>query len=715
MVATKKFSEFFDAGDMPNNSISVGYGSNLNQKYNNPWTFMASGTTGDRPTPSPSIYYRQRFNTTLLQYEFYDPAIPGWVQLGDNTTGVSSIEGTQNQVLVNGTFGSPVTGNLVLTLPQDIDPTSSPTFFGLTLGTPLSPAFGGTGVGNDPANTITLGGSLTLNGTFSAIFNIIGATNITFPTSGTLATTGMIPSFPLSIANGGTSSTSVIFAPTAGSWAGWDGYANMSANNFISGYTTTVTSGSTTILTVDSAYQQYFSGTLAHTVQMPDVTTLTLGQSWLVVNNSSNTVTVTSSGGNTIVAMAANTQAVFTCVSLTGTTAASWESDYSFSSGSIASILGTTNQINVSIVGNVATISSPIIGDSGNFTKNLIIGGDFGTNPWQRGTSFAGVTSGSYSADRWKTSFLGTAVVTNSLSNDAPSVVDTGIFSTGSHLTTVTTAQAIIGAGDIFYIHQIIEGYNFTRIAQRTFTAQFRVKSNLPGTYCIFFQMPGAYTYVHEYTINAANTWEYKTVTVSPSPVSGLANYTSGQGLFVGFTLACGSNFQTTSGSWQAGTFSATSNQINFLATVGNTFQFDLVQLEPGSFATPFEIQTRQQVLTACQRYYTKTFPISTAPAQNVGSYVGCVTYRCQVAGTAGANGSPWIFPVNMRATPTITTYNPSAANALWRNASGGGADSGAAVPINTANNLVWIGNAQAAGDAVTNVLNIHATANAEL
>ncbi len=47
--------------------------------------------------------------------------------------GVLSAQGTENQVLVNGTFGIPVEGDLIFTLPQDIGTASTPTFLGLQL------------------------------------------------------------------------------------------------------------------------------------------------------------------------------------------------------------------------------------------------------------------------------------------------------------------------------------------------------------------------------------------------------------------------------------------------------------------------------------------------------------------------------------------------------------------------------------------------------
>jgi hypothetical protein len=70
---------------------------------------------------------------------------------------------------------------------------------------------------------------------------------------------------------------------------------------------------------------------------------LVLGQSWVIVNNSTGVVTVQSSGGNTITAMAAGTQITVTCISTSGTTAASWYSSYVESGGLV--LPGTSGQI----------------------------------------------------------------------------------------------------------------------------------------------------------------------------------------------------------------------------------------------------------------------------------------------------------------------------------------------------------------------------------
>jgi hypothetical protein len=133
MVSTVKFSQFNNDGNIANNAITVGYGSGINQQYTNPWVFLPPGSTGTRPVPSASNYYQLRLNTTLQQYEFYDPVTSMWVQLTQDNSTVVSVEGTANQVYVNGTSGSMEYGNIVLTTPQNIDTAANVTFNSLVL------------------------------------------------------------------------------------------------------------------------------------------------------------------------------------------------------------------------------------------------------------------------------------------------------------------------------------------------------------------------------------------------------------------------------------------------------------------------------------------------------------------------------------------------------------------------------------------------------
>ena len=129
--------------------------------------------------------------------------------------------------------------------------------------------------------------------------------------------------------------------------AKWDTNSNHSANNHINGYATTVTAAGTTVLTVASAYQQYFTGTTTQTVTLPVASTLVEGQSFLIVNNSSGAVTVNSSGGNAVQVMAGGTTLLVTCVLNSGTTAASWNGTYAFDGGDGSGTVnsGTANQL----------------------------------------------------------------------------------------------------------------------------------------------------------------------------------------------------------------------------------------------------------------------------------------------------------------------------------------------------------------------------------
>lgn len=111
-----------------------------------------------------------------------------------------------------------------------------------------------------------------------------------------------------------------IFGPTGGQSL----TPTEQANSFINGYTTTPTAAGTTTLTVASTQQQYFTGTTTQTALLPVVSTLVLGQSFSFTNLSTGVVTVQSSGANVVLAQGAGVTAVYTCILITGTTAASW-------------------------------------------------------------------------------------------------------------------------------------------------------------------------------------------------------------------------------------------------------------------------------------------------------------------------------------------------------------------------------------------------------
>lgn len=139
----------------------------------------------------------------------------------------------------------------------------------------------------------------------------------------------------------GTSGTAVTLPPTIGSsltfvsdGTNWwtignggirDSNGNISTDSFISGYTSTATAAGTTTLTITSTYFQVFTGSSTQTVKMPVVSTLVTGMQYLIMNNSTGgSVTVESSGANNIIVLPPNAYVILTCISTSGTTAASW-------------------------------------------------------------------------------------------------------------------------------------------------------------------------------------------------------------------------------------------------------------------------------------------------------------------------------------------------------------------------------------------------------
>src|SRR5262245_24847474 len=312
-------------------------------------------------------------------------------------------------------------------------------------------------------------------------------------------------------------------------------------------------------------------------------------------------------------------------------------------------------------------IRSAVIGRPG--FRNLIIGGDFTTNPWQRGTTFTGLGN-AYTADRWQWVPSGTALVDVTKSTDAPTIAQAGTFTQHCLDIAVTTADASIGATDLYFLAQKIEGLNasflgFGQANARRITVSFWVKSSKAGIYYVAVRSSaGTRAYLTAYTINAVDTWEFKSFSV-PGDTGGSWLYTNGIGINIAWTLACGSNFHGPANTWNASNVLGTASQTNVLDTVGSHFKLALVQVEEGIGASTFEQLPSSLVLDRCRRYYRKSFALSTAPAQNVGSNVGAAFAVSHVA--AAVFGTRVEFDSNMRAAATITTYNPSAANANWR------------------------------------------------
>jgi hypothetical protein len=281
--------------------------------------------------------------------------------------------------------------------------------------------------------------------------------------------------------------------------------------------------------------------------------------------------------------------------------------------------------------------------------RNIIIGGDFTTNPWVRGTTFAAAVNGNLTADRFKTSYVTAAVVTVFKTADAPTVAEAGIYTRHCLHVDVTTADASIATGDFFVMSQFIEGYNvapfgFGQTGTRYLTLSFWHKHTKTGTHCVSFTNgTSARSYVAEYTQDVTNTWEKAVITI-PVDTSGTWIYDTGIGLCVRFAMTAGATFQAAAGSWQAGNFVSTSSQVNNLDSTANDFKIALVQLEAGVVATPFEARTYAAEELLCLRYT----PIFTAISTNeiIGMGIASATTSAQIS--IALKVPPRIYPTGL-------------------------------------------------------------------
>jgi hypothetical protein len=256
----------------------------------------------------------------------------------------------------------------------------------------------------------------------------------------------------------------------------------------------------------------------------------------------------------------------------------------------------------------------------------------------QRGSG--AVTGSSYPVDRWLQG-VNTSGAVSAQRSTAVTPDDFGY----SIACTVTTADATTGTTDQWNIQQHIEGFNAERLLFGTANAQsvtvsFWVRGSVTGTYCVILlgSSDGSTldrSYVSEYTIVSADTWEYKTITV-PGDTGGTWTTNNGRGLSVRFGLTVGSDFQQAAGSWGTTNSIGSSNQTQLLETLNATWYVAGVQLEAGTVATPFEYRPIQVEVDLCQRYY-QTLGVRQSNGQAF-SYTFLCPMRITPAGTSTGN-----------------------------------------------------------------------------
>ena len=279
--------------------------------------------------------------------------------------------------------------------------------------------------------------------------------------------------------------------------------------------------------------------------------------------------------------------------------------------------------------------------------KNMVINGDMRISQ-RYGTTSTNTGSGTFVIDRHRHEN------NNSGSTTAQQVTDAPVGFHNSMKITVTGTDTSIVSNEFSYVRHIIEGNNINHLNwgtsnAKTVTLSFWVKSSVTGDFGgSLWNDAFNRSFPFNYTINFANSWEHKSITVPGCPdgtwESGIA-----RGINIGFIFLSGSTYTGPPGQWNSAGDIGPTNMVNLLATNGATWYITGIQLEVGKNATDFEHRSYGEELALCQRYYYHHADASAKPVCNGAAYQSNRAFGVVH------------LPVTMRTAPSvIATSGPS-------------------------------------------------------
>jgi hypothetical protein len=253
-----------------------------------------------------------------------------------------------------------------------------------------------------------------------------------------------------------------------------------------------------------------------------------------------------------------------------------------------------------------------------------------------------------YTLDRWLWNQSSGDTCTKSQDTTVPSGAGFGY----SFKIDVTGAGGGAGSAEYDVMYHRMEGQNLQHLeygtsSAKTLVLSFWFRSPKTGTHCVALYNEGNRSYIREFTIASADTFEYFSMTF-PGDTGGTINNDTGTGLELIFPLQAGSNFQATANQWASGQDWATSNQQNLLDSTSNNIYFTGVQLEVGdgvtNAPTDFEFEDYGTTLRKCQRYlHYHTRASSVDHIFAAGKVTTTTTAEFVI-----------LHPVEMRAAPTL-------------------------------------------------------------
>ena len=298
--------------------------------------------------------------------------------------------------------------------------------------------------------------------------------------------------------------------------------------------------------------------------------------------------------------------------------------------------------------------------------RNLLYNGNMQIA--QRGTSFTGVTGSqsTYPVDRFLFGTSGSSAWTVAQSTAGSVLANTGFAQ--AIKVDCTTADTSLSANNEFWLTQRLEAQDLQHLrygnaAAKSLTISFWTRSNKTGDFGLWmYSADGGRQYATTYTINSADTWEKKVVTI-PGDTSGTINNDNGPGLECRWYLGAGSAYAGTPSNAWTGTLTNRTTTMNLADSTSNEWYLTGVQLEVGTVDTPFESRSYGDELLRCQRYYEHSYNTGVTPGSN--SNVG--GYYMSLTSDSGGNAT-WSleYKAQKRAVPTMAFYRDNGTSGSW-------------------------------------------------
>jgi hypothetical protein len=281
------------------------------------------------------------------------------------------------------------------------------------------------------------------------------------------------------------------------------------------------------------------------------------------------------------------------------------------------------------------------------------------------GVGISAPTTVTFAQDRWGFFKAGGTTMAASANRSAVGQVilpGTNFAVSANYLrTTLTAAQATLGASDALWVNQSIEGPVLRELIGDVHSVSLLVRSSVAGlTFGLALRdSTGTRSLTKLCTIPSANTWTLIQLPNLPVWAAGGSFPLSpgGIGYSLLITLAAGTTLTAPANdTWQNGNFTGALGQANFAAqAVNSTFDIAFVQHEPGAFCTTLIDKPFMQNLDECLRYFCKSY----AYAQALGSATAqaCLNFTVFAGGFATLPSGYASFPKELAKSPTMTIY----------------------------------------------------------